>query len=283
MDEKKLSEHRSAIIEHILENKDSFNEMNLMERFECAQEVMTLTKAYCCELFNLDPKKVKTFFIHGSNVGGIAGGRIKDLGFSAMALTTKKVMEARSIYSLYRTAGHEFKHLDQVNNMTAENKETESHYDSRAPFNRFKWASSPSERSADKFAFAHVLGLQRAVLKQTDHRFKAGVEYLKWCDSALTSRLEHFGCEVLYGILKPFVKDFKTRHIGEKETRPRDPNDPTKILSFHEIRSMSGMYPEVFRVGPFNPKSKPAIERAKESIDGFIERLGVTSKFFKTL
>ena len=27
MDEKKLSEHRSAIIEHILENKDSFNEM----------------------------------------------------------------------------------------------------------------------------------------------------------------------------------------------------------------------------------------------------------------
>ena len=271
MEQNKLDFYRQQIVEHILTTKDTFNDMTLLERFECAQKVMELTKAYCCELFSLDSSKVKTCFIHGSNMGGIAGGRISEAGFSAMALTTKKVAESTSIYSLYRTALHEFKHLDQINNMTPEDRETISHYTARNEFNRFKWASSPSEGSADQFAFREVLGLQRAILKQTDHRFRACAEYVSWCDKSLTSRAEHVGSEILYSVLSPFMRDKTVRHIGDKIDTPKDPNDPTRMLTMFQVKSMAQIDPDLFTSKPFRPKDKSMIKDFKSSVDAYYE------------
>ncbi len=265
--------YREEIIKHIIECESDFENYSLIERYRAAQKAMELSRGYCAQRFNLDPKKIYTNFIHGGNMGGISGGNIQRDGFSAYALTTKKVVNAKSVLAFYRTSLHEMDHLDKINNKNKTDPTTITHYKTNnGKVNKFLWLSSPSEASAEEFAFRESRSLVReAVIKSRGKVSPA--KFVGVAFKSLASKTKHTLASAVYHVGKPFLH-IEERTIGEKlertEAEKKELSESLHVYTMHDVRSVAGFNSEIFNEPSFVAHDKSSkTDNSKEVNDCF--------------
>ena len=126
------------------------------EKFLFVQRVMDNCRDYCCSLWGIDAEVIKTLYC--LNLNGKAMCQVSQDGLKGrIAFNPKAALNIVNPIKLYKIGMHEMRHINQYMLQSEDSSERQRNYKSiEDVYSIKKWASSPAEIGADKFAFKTI-------------------------------------------------------------------------------------------------------------------------------
>ena len=272
MDKEVLKEYRQSMAEHLARGRD-YKSFTAIEKFRYVNQMMNLTKEYCCSSWGLNPDNIYTTFLHGlgKNIGCASNGEGE---IAAYGINTTAVLNSDPL-NLYKTCLHEMRHVYQMKLLKPGDKETTSNYYGVSKnLGKIAWSSSETEIGADKFAFKEMFKIAGRAMLKTEERVSS-VSLFKFADHATTRMFEHKVSSLVYKMARPFMKNVQERTIMEKIPRDAikvEDRLPVKAVELKDLEFLAGVAPRAFAVSPkhFGRKEqKEIVEDVEKSIESF--------------
>ena len=232
---------RERIFEHIVTNKEGYKGFSSEQKIKFTADAFENANALCCELWNTNPNLNSFWYMYGESSNAIA----ETIGKSSfIAFSAKVAIELKKPETVYRLLFHEMRHLYQQQELLDKDGEGASYY-WEGHKTHAAWAASPSEKAADRFAFAELLKTMGGGALKSDDRATAAKSFLRLSWLSAKNYAEHLCGSVRHSLDKKhdfFKKTSKPLGVGLDE----EFGGKTGFVGVQRLFDIMARNPEIF-------------------------------------